>query len=130
MKMKAYIIQPHYSFEESDLQKCFDEMLRLLDSVEDDADIIVLPEYCDVPAACESKKSFHTSLEKYNSTIKEAAKSAATSLSCSVRDLWISSLASRSISFLRFSPERIASLIRRVASISAEPISRSATFFR
>jgi len=77
MKMKAYIIQPYYSFEEKDLQKCFDEMLSLLDGVGDDADIIVLPEYCDVPAACESKKSFHTSLEKYNSTIKEAAKSAA-----------------------------------------------------
>ena len=53
-----------------------------------------------------------------------------TSLSCSVRDLWISSLASSSISFFRFSPFRMASLIRRVASASAEPISRSATFFR
>ena len=75
--MKAYIIQPYYSFEEKELQKCFDEMLRLLDTVGDDADIIVLPEYCDVPADCGSKSAFHSAIEKYNSTVKEAARAAA-----------------------------------------------------
>ncbi|MBR5314447.1 MAG: hypothetical protein IKU45_03420, partial [Clostridia bacterium] len=75
--MKAYIVQPYYSFEEKDLQNCFDEMIALLDTVKDDADIIVLPEYCDVPAACESKKGFHQAVETYNELIKKKAVDAA-----------------------------------------------------
>jgi len=75
--MKAYIIQPFYSIEQDDLQKCFDGMMELIDTVSDDADIIVLPEYCDVPAACRSKNAFHASLEKYNATIKQKAKDTA-----------------------------------------------------
>ncbi len=75
--MKTYIIQPYYSFCESNLQKCFDGMIAILDTIGDDADIIVLPEYCDVPAACDSKNAFHTSLEKYNSIIKSKAEEAA-----------------------------------------------------
>ena len=42
--MKAYLVQPYYSFKEADLETCFDGMLRLLDTVGEDADIIVLPE--------------------------------------------------------------------------------------
>ncbi len=30
--MKAYIIQPYYSFLEDDLNKCFQDMLALLDT--------------------------------------------------------------------------------------------------
>ena len=75
--MKTYIIQPYYSFEEADLARCFDEMLSLLDTVGEDADIIVLPEYCDIPAACESKSSFHGAIEKYNDVIKQKASEAA-----------------------------------------------------
>lgn len=71
--MKAYIVQPYYSFEEKDLSCCFDGMLELMDQIGEDADIIVLPEYCDVPAACGSKSAFHASLEKYNPIIKEKA---------------------------------------------------------
>jgi len=77
MKMKTYIIQPYYSFEETDLEKCFNGMVELLDTVPADADIIVLPEYADVPAACESKAAFHRSIEAYNSIIKEKAAEAA-----------------------------------------------------
>ena len=75
--MKAYIIQPYYSFEEKDLQKCFDGMIDLLDTVGNDADIIVLPEYCDIPAACGGKSSFHCSIESYNERIKAIAREAA-----------------------------------------------------
>ena len=75
--MKAYIIQPYYSFNEADLDKCFYGMLDLLDTVPDDADIVVLPEYCDVPAACDSKRGFHGALEKYNAVIKGKAAEAA-----------------------------------------------------
>ena len=75
--MKAYIIQPYYSFEEKDLEKCFYGMLELLDTVGEDADIIVLPEYCDIPAACRGKAAFHGAIERYNEEIKKKAKEAA-----------------------------------------------------
>ncbi len=71
--MKAYIVQPFYSLKEEDLETCFSEMISLLDSVEEDADIIVLPEYCDIPSACRTKDSFHNSIETYNERIKEKA---------------------------------------------------------
>lgn len=72
--MKAYIIQPYYSFMQDDMNKCFANMLLLMEKVGDDADIIVIPEYCDVPSACKGKKEFHEAINKYNSLIKEKAK--------------------------------------------------------
>ncbi len=75
--MKVYIIQPYYSLYEEDLQKCFDGMIALLDTIGEDADIIVLPEYCDIPSACKSKAAFHSAIGKYNSIIKEKAKATA-----------------------------------------------------
>ena len=75
--MKTYIIQPYYSFNEGDLEVCMSDMLAHLDSVGEDADLIVLPEYCDVPAACKGKQSFHASIEKYNDLIKAKAAEAA-----------------------------------------------------
>ena len=75
--MKVYVIQPFYSFEEADLGRCFDGMIAHLDSIGDDADIIVLPEYCDVPAATKCKGNFHASIEKYNLIIREKAREAA-----------------------------------------------------
>lgn len=50
-KMKFYIVQPWYSQNASDLEYCFDEAMRLLGGIGDDADVIVLPESCDVPVA-------------------------------------------------------------------------------
>ena len=75
--MKAYIIQPFYSFDETDIEKCFDDMISHLDSIGDDADIIVLPEYSDIPASTKGKANFHASIEKYNAIIKEKVREAA-----------------------------------------------------
>ena len=75
--MKAYIIQPFYSFDEKDIQSCFDGMVAHLDAIGEDADIIVLPEYCDIPASTKGKANFHGAIEKYNSIIKEKAREAA-----------------------------------------------------
>ena len=75
--MKSYIIQPYYSFNETDLEHCFHKMLHHLDTIGEDADMIVLPEYCDIPAACKGKKAFHGAIEKYNGIIKEKAREAA-----------------------------------------------------
>ena len=76
-KMKAYIIQPYYSVNKDDIQQCFDGMIDLLNTIPADADIIVLPEYCDIPAARDSKQSFHNAIETYNDVIKTKAAEAA-----------------------------------------------------
>ena len=75
--MKVYIIQPYYSFEEADLQSCFDGMVAHLDSIGEDADLIVLPEYSDIPASTKGKDHFHASIKKYNAEIMERARAAA-----------------------------------------------------
>ena len=71
--MKVNIVQPYYSFEEEDLQKCFEESIALLDTIGDDSDIVVLPEYGDIPAACQTTEGFLRAIETYNATIKSKA---------------------------------------------------------
>ena len=56
--MKACIIQPYYSFEHAKLGECFDGMMKIIDSCDDSMDLIVLPEYCDIPAATENAEQF------------------------------------------------------------------------
>ena len=75
--MKVCVIQPFYSFDEKDTEKCFREMIALLDKCDDSLDLIVLPEYSDIPAAQSSKANFHASIEKRNSEIMERARAAA-----------------------------------------------------
>lgn len=75
--MKVCVIQPYYSFDGKDNEKCYNEMVKLLDQCDESLDLIVLPEYSDVPSAQESKKDFHLSIEKYNVDILERAKNTA-----------------------------------------------------
>ncbi len=71
--MKTCVIQPYYSFEAQDLEYCYNEMIKLIDQCDDSLDLIVLPEYCDVPAAQECKADFHASVARYNAAIMEKA---------------------------------------------------------
>jgi glycerophosphoryl diester phosphodiesterase/predicted amidohydrolase len=75
--MKVCVIQPYYSFEGKDTEYCFNEMIKLIDGCDESLDLIVLPEYCDVPAAQSCKKDFHASVEKYNALIMQKAKETA-----------------------------------------------------
>lgn len=43
--MKVCVIQPRYSFNEIELDSCFEELLSKLDLCDGSEDIIVLPEY-------------------------------------------------------------------------------------
>ncbi len=47
--MKAYIIQPPYSYDNSKADEYFRFKLDMMDKCGEDADIIVLPEYSDAP---------------------------------------------------------------------------------
>ena len=71
--MKVRIIQPYYSFETVKADACFDAMIALMDECCEPLDIIVLPEYCDIPAYQDSCEKFHASIAKYNSRILEKA---------------------------------------------------------
>ena len=75
--MKVSVIQPYYSFDEKDIDSCYEGMFDLLDQCDDSNDIIVLPEYCDIPAATKSAESFHASIEKRNKDVFERVRAAA-----------------------------------------------------
>ncbi|MBQ7236977.1 MAG: hypothetical protein IJX03_07515 [Clostridia bacterium] len=75
--MKVCVIQPYYSFDEKDTDKCYNDMVALLDKCDDSLDLIVLPEYSDIPASQSNKNNFHASIEKRNADILGRAKAAA-----------------------------------------------------
>lgn len=71
--MKVCVIQPYYSFDPNDTKKCFRDMISLMDKCDDSLDLIVLPEYSDIPAAQKCKACFHESIRTRNAEIKERA---------------------------------------------------------
>ena len=48
--MKVCVIQPPYSYDERELDKNFETILSLMEQCDDSMDLIVLPEYSDIPA--------------------------------------------------------------------------------
>ena len=72
--MKAYIIQPRYSMNSEEMEACFLEELALLDSCDNAADIIVLPEYSDVLAVTKTNEEFICAMDKYGPIIAQKAK--------------------------------------------------------
>ena len=71
--MKVCVIQPHYSFDDKDLQKCFEGLLSLMEQCDESMDIIVLPEYSDALADVQGKDGFYNAVAKYNSVLLEKA---------------------------------------------------------
>ncbi len=49
--MIAYLIQPIYSLDTADADRFFEYKIKMLDEIPPDADIVVLPEYSDVPVS-------------------------------------------------------------------------------
>lgn len=75
--MKAYIIQPRYSMNGDEIDACFLELLDLLDCCDKNADIIVLPEYCDVLANVNGEEDFILAMEKNGPIIEKKARETA-----------------------------------------------------
>ncbi|MBR5539605.1 MAG: hypothetical protein IKU61_06870 [Clostridia bacterium] len=71
--MKVCVIQPPYSFNYEDTEKCFKKQLELMDACDDSLDIIVLPEACDIPSLAKTKEQSEASEEKYNKIFLEKA---------------------------------------------------------
>lgn len=75
--MKICVIQPKYSFDENDIDKCFNELLSLLDECDDSMDLIVLPEYSDALADVKGKDGFYNAVKRYNSVLLRKASETA-----------------------------------------------------
>ena len=68
--MKVCVLQPFYSLRQENMASCFSGMLDLLEQCDESLDLIVLPEYCDVPAAAGGKEAFHAAIGQYNPLIR------------------------------------------------------------
>ncbi len=75
--MKICVIQPHYSFDEKDVDVCFKGLIDLLDKCDESLDLIVLPEYSDAPADVKGKNGFYEASLKYGPILLERAKETA-----------------------------------------------------
>lgn len=71
--MKVCVIQPHYSFDESDAQACCDGLLELLEQCDDSLDLIVLPEYSDALADVQGKKGYYDAVSQYSGRLLQKA---------------------------------------------------------
>ncbi len=67
--MKACIIQPPYSRDTAYSDKYFEFKMQMLDKCDDSMDIIVLPEYSDVPCATSTKEETFYYHNKYMATL-------------------------------------------------------------
>ena len=77
--MKVCVIQPYYSQNSADTEKCFRDMLALMDQCDDSMDLIVLPESCTTPAAVNADE-YYECLERYTPVMAE--KTAALAKRC------------------------------------------------
>ncbi len=75
--MKVCVLQPYYSFDEKETATCYEKMMELLDSCDESMDLIVMPEYCDIPSAQSGKAAFHEKIETYNARAIQKAKETA-----------------------------------------------------
>lgn len=76
--MKACIIQPPYSRDVSFSDEYFDYKIKLLDECDESVDIIVLPEYSDVPCATSTLEETLHYHDKYIDLLLDKCKETAT----------------------------------------------------
>ena len=75
--MKVSVIQPRYSMNGDDLDACFSALLSLLDECDESLDLIVLPEYSDVPADVKGEAGFADAVAKNNELLLKKASETA-----------------------------------------------------
>ena len=71
--MKTCVIQPAYSMDFTQSDALFAWELDALDRCDDSMDVIVLPEYSNVPAYAKTKEQMLESYEKYSAALMEKA---------------------------------------------------------
>ena len=75
--MKVTLIQPRYSMKTEELDRCFSGLLELLNSCDPSSDLIILPEYSDVPARVSDPAAFRAAVEKNNALLLKTASETA-----------------------------------------------------
>ncbi len=75
--MKVCVIQPPYSRDISFSDEYFNYKLKMLDECDDKIDIVVLPEYSDIPCATENRADTLALHEKYERKLHEKCISTA-----------------------------------------------------
>ena len=75
--MKVRVIQPRYSFEPCELNACRAELLAQLEECTEELDLIVLPEYSDVPADVHGEEDFHRAINEFGDTLISRARETA-----------------------------------------------------
>ena len=75
--MKACVIQPPYSYELADAEALFAYKMKCLDALEGPMDIVVLPEYSDVPCVTATREDTLALHEKYIGPLLEKCEQTA-----------------------------------------------------
>ncbi len=75
--MKVCVLQPAYSFDVKDADRYFEGYLALLDQCDPSLDLIVCPEYFDVPVAADTKAEQDACVAKFNAIAMEKARETA-----------------------------------------------------
>ncbi len=75
--MKYAIIQPPYSRDRACSDACFDFKMNLLDTLDSSVDVIVLPEYSDVPCTASTREEILTDHNRYSTPLMEKCAAAA-----------------------------------------------------
>lgn len=75
--MKVCVIQPPYSMNEQDLDRCEERLFALLEQCDETLDLIVLPEYSDNLANTSCQENFLAAIEKYNPILLQKASETA-----------------------------------------------------
>ncbi len=75
--MKVCVLQPQYSYDFKDADRCFEGYVALLEQCDPSMDIIVCPEYFDVPVSTPARSEYDACVEKFNAITMEKAKETA-----------------------------------------------------
>ena len=71
--MRVCTIQPSYSTKFQDSDRIFQEILHDLDTCDGSMDLIVLPEYSNVPAGARTREEMIASFQKYGEALEQKA---------------------------------------------------------
>ncbi len=75
--MKFAILQFPYSLNFTDAETLFEENLKTLDQCDESMDVIVLPEYCDLPVYSRTTEEFQQNYDRFNARILQKCKETA-----------------------------------------------------
>ena len=75
--MKVCVVQPEYSFDYSKSDELFAAELKLFDDCDESMDIIVFPEYSNIPCLAKTKEAMEESYNKYGKPLLDKAAEAA-----------------------------------------------------